>query len=78
MDGLLSVIENSGFSETLEEVGVFEATALAIKRGYIKKKHKVIRQRPGHTGHGLHTRSEHRSHGHGSFCRTHSHPTCRR
>lgn len=38
----------------------------------------VIRYRPNHSGLDIHTHSQHASHGVGSFCRTHSHPTCRR
>lgn len=72
---LIETLANDGLT-TIGE-GFFQE-ALAIKRGYIRKHHKKIRPTCYKCG-GLHTRSEHRSHGYGSFCRTHKgHPTCRR
>ncbi len=84
----LEQIANDGFAETvstafpeLEEARVFKTRGRGglIKRdNYKGYKGGVIRFRPDHKGLAAHSKSEHRSHGIGSFCRTHPfHKTCR-
>lgn len=64
---MLEGFANDGFAEVAESL--FDE-ALAIRRGFVRRQHKKIRPTCYKCG-GLHTRSEHRSHGYGSFARTH-------
>lgn len=77
MDSILNSLDGSAFAEVIPQID-FQRDPLYVKKGYIKKGHKVIRDSCYKCG-SMHTRSEHRSHGPGSFCRTHrGHSTCRR
>lgn len=70
MSLLESIATNDdAFSEVLEN-SVFEAYMYSRAKGGLKKQHKKIRPTCYKCA-GAHTKSEHRSHGYGSFARTH-------
>lgn len=88
MNILESFASDNAFAETMEGLGLGFEQAMVFrtrgKGGLIKRdnykgyERGVIRMRARHKGYDIHTRSEHASHGVGSFCRTHSgHRTCR-
>jgi hypothetical protein len=85
MSSLMEAIAETAsvFQDTISELQIdFESTPYYLRRGRrggLIKSHarRIIRERPRHKGLAIHTKSEHQSHGYGSFCRTHSHPTCR-
>lgn len=85
---ILEAFANDGFEESMADMGLIDMEGrsyafskrrggLIRRDGYKGYRGGVIRYRNTHKGLAAHTKSEHASHGIGSFCRTHpNHRTC--